>query len=89
MFSTGQKFDWVDRLELYISSFLRLTLLFAAVYAVITGRRSDLFMILLTLSFTFLPAMVGRSLRISLPMEFEFILVIFIYAAIFLGEVHG
>ncbi len=89
MFSTGQKFDRVDRLELFISSFLRLTLLFAAVYAVITGRWSDLFMILLTLSFTFLPAMVGRSLRISLPMEFEFIFVIFIYAAIFLGSVHG
>lgn len=89
MFSTEQKFDRVDRLELFISSFLRLTLLFAAVYAGITGRWSDLFLILLTLFFTFLPAMVGKSLRISLPMEFEFIFVIFIYAAIFLGEVHG
>jgi hypothetical protein len=89
MLSEGNTFDRLDRLELLISSFLRLTLLFAAVFAVFSARWSDLFTILLTLSLTFLPAIVGRSLRISLPTEFEFIFVIFVYAAFFLGEVHG
>lgn len=82
-------FDRLDRWELLISSFLRLTLLFAAGYAVFTGKWSDLFMALLTLLFTFLPAIVEQSLRISLPTEFEFIFVVFVYAAVFLGEVHG
>lgn len=89
MSPVDNKFDRVDRLELYISSCLRLTLLVAAMYSVFTGRWSELFTILLTLFFTFLPAMIERSLRISLPMEFEFIFVIFVYAAVFLGEVHG
>ena len=89
MRAEGRTFDRLDLLELVISSFLRLTLLFAAVYAVITGRWSDLFTALLTLCFTFMPAIVERSLRISLPTEFEFIFVVFVYAAVFLGEIHG
>jgi len=43
----------------------------------------------LTLFLTFLPAIFERNYKISLPAEFEIIIIIFIYASIFLGEVRG
>lgn len=87
--SSKKKYDTIERLELIISGILRLSLILAAVYTLIQGRWSHLFTIILTLFLTFLPAIVERNLRITLPIEFEFIFVLFVYAANFMGEVHG
>jgi len=44
------------------------------------------FVSLLVLFITFLPALIQRNYKIHLPVELEFIVVVFVYAAIFLGE---
>lgn len=87
--SAKKKHDVIERIQLIISGFLRLTLLLVAVHAVIQGRWSHLFTIILTLFLTFLPAIVEKNLRLTLPTEFEFIFVLFVYAANFMGEVQG
>ncbi len=38
---------------------------------------------------TFLPAIIEKRLHIFLPLEFEFIIIAFIYTTLFLGEVQG
>ncbi|MBT8143038.1 MAG: hypothetical protein HKN88_09325 [Gammaproteobacteria bacterium] len=38
---------------------------------------------------TFTPRLLGHSLRVTVPVEFEFLAVVFIYASLFLGEVGG
>ena len=41
------------------------------------------------MSSTFLPLLLGRRFQVSIPHEFEVLAVVFIYASLFLGEVHG
>jgi hypothetical protein len=38
---------------------------------------------------TFLPLILGRRFAVRIPPEFEVLAVVFIYASLFLGEVHG
>ena len=38
---------------------------------------------------TFLPVILGKRFQVKIPSEFELLAVIFIYASLFLGEVHG
>ncbi len=38
---------------------------------------------------TLLPLVLGRRFDVRIPPEFEFLTVIFVYASLFLGEVHG
>ncbi|PIN92676.1 hypothetical protein COU56_04115 [Candidatus Pacearchaeota archaeon CG10_big_fil_rev_8_21_14_0_10_31_9] len=69
-------------------NFIRLTLVFAMISSIITQSWTALFVTILVLILTFLPYILEVSYKINLPLEFEFISVMFIYAAIFLGEVH-
>lgn len=78
----------VERVELGLSFVLRLTLALAFVGAIFRGQWSVLFPSGVALALTFLPAVVEKKIRLSLPMEFEFLFVIFVYAAVFLGEAH-
>lgn len=38
---------------------------------------------------TLLPLLLGRRFRVLIPPEFEFLAIIFVFASLFLGEVHG
>lgn len=90
MISIGErKHNVTERIELIISGILRLSLIVAGVFAITGGKLSDLFGISLTLFLTFLPAIIGRSLRITLPTELEFVFVLFVYAANFMGDIRG
>jgi len=81
--------DTIDKIQLTISYFIRLVLLLAAVDAVISKNWTVLFISLLVLFITFLPALIQRNYKIHLPIELEFVVAVFVYAAIFLGEVHN
>ncbi|MBU1289984.1 hypothetical protein KKG85_01960 [Patescibacteria group bacterium] len=78
--------DIIDKIQLTISYFIRLVLLLAVAESVIFQNWTVLFVSLLVLFITFLPALIQRNYKIHLPIELEFIVAVFVYAAIFLGE---
>ncbi len=72
----------------FITLFLKITLIIAVIFALLQGRYQAAAEILVILSITFLPLLLGKRFAMRIPHEFEFLAVIFIYAALFLGEVH-
>lgn len=81
--------DFADKAQIIITYFIRVTLLIAIAGALINQRWTILFASSLILFLTFLPNFIERKYRIFLPIEFELIIIIFIYASLFLGEMHG
>ncbi len=79
----------IDKIQLTISTAIRLTLLLA-IYAAISDQRwLVVFISGLTFILTFLPALIERRFKVYLPTELEAVIVLFIYATLFLGGVHG
>ena len=76
----------IDSFKLLVN-LLRLTLLAAAVLAIIYGSWFNLLIIVITLVFTFLPRLVEKKYKIYIPLDFEFVIIFFVYACLFLGEV--
>jgi hypothetical protein len=76
-----------EKIQFGISWFLRATLVVAVVYAVFQAQWFTLFVSTLALAATFFPAFLERNYRINLPPEFEFVIIVFVYATLFLGEV--
>ena len=68
---------------------LQSILVIGAVLAVLQGRYLAAFTSLAIVSLTVVPFAVGRRFHIAIPPEFEALAVVFIYASLFLGEVHG
>ena len=72
-----------------ITLFLKATLIVGACLSLYQGRYQAAFETFAILSITFLPLLLGRRFQVSIPHEFEVLAVLFIYASLFLGEVHG
>jgi len=72
-----------------ITIFLKITLIIGAGLALYQGRIQVAVETLLILIITFLPLAIGRRFQVKIPPEFELLANIFLYAAIFLGEVHN
>lgn len=68
---------------------LKLSLLVGAVLAFVDGRFEAGAVTLLIFFITFLPILLGNRFKVQIPPVFEVLAVIFIYASLFLGEVHG
>ncbi len=79
--------DTIDKIQRYATWFIRFSLLVAIIISIINIRPSLIFITSLILALTFLPDIVERRSRIHVPIEFEFVIILFIYAALFLGEV--
>lgn len=81
--------DRVEKIKLSLFIFFRLTVAAAAVISIIDGDWTNfVFSILILITF-FLPTIVNRKLKLDFPSEFEIVVIIFIYAALFLGEVQS
>src|SRR6056297_2981826 len=78
-----------DRISLIVSVIIRFTLVIAIVVSILVSEWTALYTSILTLVLTFLPSIIEKNYKISLPSEFEILIIIFIYASIFLGEVRG
>jgi hypothetical protein len=72
-----------------ITNFIRLTVLIAIIGAIINFNWTVLFVSILTLILTFLPYAFEKRYDIDIPEDLEITAVIFIYATLFLGEIHG
>lgn len=72
-----------------LTLFLQATLLAGVVLFCFQGRWSTAALTLAIIIVTLLPFVLGRRFNVRIPPEFEFLAVIFVYASLFLGEVHG
>ncbi len=64
------------------------TMIIGALLAFYQGRFLMATEILIILSITFLPLALGKQFQLKIPHEFEILAIIFVYASLFLGEVH-
>lgn len=78
-----------EKVQLWLSIFLRLSIVVAGVSAGLQRNWLVLFLCVLALVLTFFPTMIERNLKIYLPAELEIAIIVFIYATIFLGNVHS
>lgn len=67
--------------------YLRLTIVVAIILAISFRQWETSAFSVLSLGLSFLPVVIERRFRVSLPVEFELVIVAFIYASIFLGEI--
>lgn len=77
-----------DKIQNSVIIFLRATIFLAIAGAGINKRWALFFSSTLVLSLTFLPYFITKEYKINLPVEFEFGIILFIYASLFLGELH-
>lgn len=70
--------------------FLFRTLLLVAMgFSMYESDWMNFFLSVLTLFFTFLPSILEKRLKIDYPEEFEIIVLVFIFASLFLGEINS
>lgn len=81
--------DRADRIQLYVSYALQLTLLGAAGWALMQEDWLTLFLSGFSLLLSFLPAIVRRSARVYLPIEIDLITIGFVFASLYLGEIRA
>ena len=81
--------SYVDKMLIGVSYILRLLIVIEAVTAAWNKNVLLVFLALSILVLTFIPSFIKRNYKITLPIELEFLVVIFISFSLFLGEVHG
>lgn len=79
----------IEKIQIIIIRFLQGTLVIAGIVAALQGSWTVLFASSITLAVIFLPAALGRNVKLNLPVSFHFIVTLFIYVTLFLGEIGG
>lgn len=75
------------RVIFIISLLIKLSLIGAITIAALTQQWFTLFVSSLTLLLIFFPALLERNFKMTFPLEFEFMIIFFIYGSLFLGEI--
>ncbi len=83
-----KQLDIAEKIQLTISYAFRMLIVVAIIGAGINKNWITLFMSLFALLLTFLPSFIQHNYKIYLPVELEFIVTVFIYASLVLGEIH-
>ncbi len=84
-----QEMSRAEKAVVVLSYVLRASIAAAIVGAAWKAQWLTLFLASFILILTFLPFFLQRRHHVHLPTEFELAIVVFIYAALFLGEVHA
>ena len=79
----------LDKVQAFLANILRLTLVIAVAIGVLNQRWLLVFSTSLVLVLTYLPYFIERRYKIYLPIEFESVIILFIYASLFLGEIRS
>lgn len=74
------------KIEVILANLFRLLLILSMVVSLLTDNWLNLFISIVTITLTFLPFMIARRNHISLPPSFQIIILSFIFAAQYLGE---
>ena len=83
-----KRLDIADKIQLVVSYLLQLILLASGIFFLTQKHWTNSFFILGILILTFAPAILRRNYKVFLPVEFDFIMILFVFLAIFLGEIH-
>ncbi|MDB5181347.1 MAG: hypothetical protein JWP13_110 [Candidatus Saccharibacteria bacterium] len=78
-----------ERVTHNITLFIRWALFAVGVFAVFNGRWSVLFAAGGALVLSYLPQLLASQVQVKLPLQFQFVITLFLYASLFLGEVGG
>lgn len=78
--------DKITKIQYYISYFLRFTLVLAIIVEIFNQRWTLLFASSIVLILSFIPYFFEKKYKINLPIEFELVIILFIYASLYLGE---
>lgn len=79
----------VDRIDRGISLLLKIILAVGAVLEAIQGNWLNAVATTGVIIVAFLPMLVGYRFHVRIPAEFELLAVIFVYASLYLGDLHG
>ncbi len=77
-----------EKIRIAIYAILQLSIIVAMVIAVVEREWANLAFAIFTLLIVNLPSIYERRFKMDIPDDFEVVLVIFIYAALFLGELN-
>lgn len=80
------KLDKADKIILFVAYALRFALLLAMIQEAMTHSWRSLFFTTIMLVLTFIPAIIEKNYKITLPVEFTFVTTAFVYMTLFLGE---
>ena len=80
---------WPERVQLFISLALRLILAGEMVAALVLRDAQTAFLLVGILALTFLPAFIRRNLRVYLPVEIELLIVLLVFASLFMGSLEA
>ena len=81
--------DRADKVQLITAYFLQIALVIAAIVSIVRGEYLIAFLTTGILALTLLPAIIQHSYQVYLPVEFHFVTILFIFLALFMGELHG
>jgi len=84
-----KKLDKAEKIQVFISYFLQLIILSTVILSAIKKNWLTLFLGTGIFLLTLLPSILRKRLKVSLPAEFEFITVLFIFISLYLGELHS
>lgn len=76
-----------ERITYFVTVFIRVALVVAGAYALATGRWSVLFAAVGTLVLSYVPQVLAMQVNVKLPLQFQFAILMFLYASIILGEI--
>jgi len=78
-----------DRVKLAIYILFRILVVAAGTVAVFRANWINFALSLVTLFLTFLPTIIRREFHVYYPGEFEILVLLFIFASMYLGEIHS
>jgi len=76
----------LEKIHLIITNTIRFIVLLAMISTIANQNWSLLFIEVLTIFLTFLPRIIKEKYKIIIPIEFEILIILFIYASLVLGE---
>ncbi len=79
--------DWIELIEVVVSTLLQISIFSVAVSSVVTQKWLTAFSGFSMLLLTFVPAFLERRLRVRLPVELTLFVCVFLFASFVLGEV--
>jgi len=84
---TSAKVSLDDRIQLWLMTLLRISVVIGGCAALYLREWGPFAYSVLALILMYLPALIKARTRVNLPVEFDVVLVLFMYAAVFLGKV--
>ncbi len=88
-FSTAKKQIHQNKASFFVYMTLRILVITAMVLSFLRREYENVFVCALSLCLFLMPAVIEKKLKIDLPTTFEVIILLFIFAANFLGEIHN